>query len=91
MSKFNYKNLLNKEYKVLHTPDIDSINFEIFTKELRKKLNMSQASFAKAIGVSTNTIEKWEMGINPPSSSAKRLLYLLDLNDGLIDQLYKIK
>lgn len=90
MKKINYKDLLNKEYKVLNTPDIDSIDFQVFVKELRKKTNMSQISFAKALGVAPNTVEKWEMGINKVSNATKRLLYLLDDNPDLMKKLYSV-
>lgn len=36
-------------------------------KELRKKLNLSQENFAHSLGVSRNTIRRWENGSHVPS------------------------
>lgn len=47
-------------------------------KGIRLKLNLSQASLAKVIGVSTKTIEAWERGTNIPQGPAQRMLDLLD-------------
>lgn len=34
-------------------------------KELRKKLDLTQQSFADKLGVKRNTVGQWECGINP--------------------------
>ncbi|MDR2599310.1 MAG: transcriptional regulator [Oscillospiraceae bacterium] len=54
---------------------------------LRKGLNLSQRGFAYALGVSTRTVEAWEIGRNKPNGSARNLLYLLDNNSSLVEQL----
>lgn len=36
-------------------------------KEIRKKLNINQDQFAKALGVSFSTISRWETGISTPN------------------------
>lgn len=90
MKKFNYKTLLNKEYRVLNVPNFDEINYQVFVKELRNKLNMSQTSFAKALGITPSTVEKWEMGVNKVNNASKRLLYLLDDSPELIEKLYSV-
>ena len=36
--------------------------------ELRKSLDMTQAKFAELAGVTLNTVQKWERGINNPES-----------------------
>lgn len=43
----------------------------IFLKiyELRKNLNISQQTLAKAIGVTQKAIDFWEKGINEPKAS----------------------
>ena len=38
-------------------------------KELRTEKNLSQASLAKAIGVSQKAIDYWERGINEPKAT----------------------
>ena len=45
-------------------------------KTIRKDLGVSQPAFAKCLGVSKKTVEKWESGDNIPSGPASRLLDL---------------
>lgn len=51
---------------------------EIFTaaeiKKIRNNTGLSQALFAKYMGVSIKTIEAWESGRNQPEGAARRLL-----------------
>jgi len=56
-------------------------------QQLRITLNLSQRGFAYALGVSKRTVEAWETGRNIPNGSARNLLYLLDQNSTLVDQL----
>lgn len=37
-----------------------------YLKKLREKNNLSQGDLAKAIGVSRQSISKWELGLNQP-------------------------
>lgn len=41
---------------------------ELALKELRKKLHMSQADFAAAVGVSDRTVGSWERGESFPNA-----------------------
>jgi putative transcriptional regulator len=41
---------------------------------LRKRLNYSQAIFARVLGVSTKTVQAWEQGARVPSDAALKLL-----------------
>lgn len=91
MKKNKFKSILSKSYKQIVSPDFDSIINPKFIKKLRKNLNMSQITFAEAIGVSSNTVEKWEMEINKPSGATKRLLFLLDKNIELTRQIFDIQ
>ncbi len=43
-------------------------------KEIRNNTGLSQALFAKYMGVSVKTVEAWEAGRNQPEGSARRLL-----------------
>ena len=43
-------------------------------KDIRENAGMTQALFAKYLGVSLKTVEAWEAGRNQPSGSACRLL-----------------
>lgn len=49
-------------------------------KDIRKRTGLTQALFAKWIGVSTRTVEAWEAGRNKPSGPSSRLLSLLQQN-----------
>ena len=56
-------------------------------QRLRSSLNLSQRGFAYALGVSTRTVESWEIGRNTPNGSARNLLFLFDQNSALVEQL----
>ena len=56
-------------------------------QRLRSNLKLSQRGLAYALGVSARTVESWEIGRNIPNGSARNLLYLLDNNRALVDQL----
>jgi DNA-binding transcriptional regulator YiaG len=43
-------------------------------RRLRAQLGMSQAIFARMIGVSTILVQSWERGVRVPSTMARRLL-----------------
>lgn len=42
--------------------------------EARNRIGMSQAEFAKMLGVSVRTLQDWEQGRREPSGAAKMLL-----------------
>lgn len=67
----------------LHIPEYRAVD----VRRLRTTLNLSQRGFAYALGVSKRTVESWEVGRNVPNGSARNLLYLLDHNSKLVDQL----
>ena len=48
------------------------------TKEIRSRLNISQAAFAAIMGVSLRTIQDWEQGRRKPSGPAKSLLRIAE-------------
>ena len=47
-------------------------------KEIRKKLELSQASFAALMGVSLRTVQDWEQGRREPSGPARSLLRIAE-------------
>ncbi|MBO4928141.1 MAG: hypothetical protein J5379_07830 [Clostridiales bacterium] len=49
-------------------------------------LNMSQASFAVVMGVSTKTVEAWEAGTNKPKGPARRFMIALKKDPSLIEK-----
>lgn len=54
-------------------------------KEIRNKLNLTQAVFAEILGVSVKTVEAWESGRNIPNGSAQRILDLLN-KEGFLEK-----
>lgn len=72
---------LEKKF-TMRTVDLELEPAEYSPKDVkitREKLNASQAFFAKLIGVSLSTIQKWENDAeHPPSGSARRLLDLIN-------------
>jgi putative transcriptional regulator len=44
----------------------------------RKKSGMSQAEFAKLLGVSVRTLQEWEQGRRQPSGAAKTLISIAE-------------
>lgn len=59
-------------------------------RRLRKTLCLSQNGLALALGVSRRTVEAWEAGKNAPSNSSNKLLYLLENDNSLINQLISV-
>jgi putative transcriptional regulator len=59
-------------------------------KRIRTKLGLSQNGMALALGVSKRTVEAWESGRISPRKASEKLLYLIENNDGIIDQLIMI-
>ncbi|MDD6995670.1 MAG: helix-turn-helix domain-containing protein [Candidatus Borkfalkiaceae bacterium] len=45
-------------------------------KEIRNNTGLTQALFAKYMGVSVKTVEAWESGKNHPEGAARRMLSL---------------
>src|SRR5258705_3550814 len=45
---------------------------------IRHRLHLSQAGFARRIGVSTRLGSDWEQGRQPPTAAARALLLILD-------------
>lgn len=43
-------------------------------KDMRQKYNLTQISVAKAVGVSINTVAKWESNVSKPSDDNMKKL-----------------
>ena len=52
-------------------------------KSLRHSMNMTQNTFAAAVGVSKKTVEAWEAGTNSPIGVARRLLSMLQADNSI--------
>lgn len=51
-------------------------------EEARKALGLTQWKLAKGVGVSINTIDKWEKGISTPTpENRKKLLEVLQIKE----------
>ena len=49
-----------------------------FTRNVRRRLGLTQKEFARRIHVSLDTIRNWEQGRRYPTGAAKALLIILD-------------
>ena len=58
------------------------IDYQKAVKDLRDRLIMTQAEFAKMLGVSFTSINRWENGLNRPTTTArKQIVELCKEND----------
>lgn len=55
---------------------------------IRKKLDLSQASFACLMGVSIRTIQDWEQGRRSPKGPAKSLLRVAEQHPEVFADIY---
>ncbi len=55
--------------------------------DIRKNLNVTQREFADILGVSPRTVEAWECGKSIPNPTAKKLMFLINNNHSLIQEL----
>ncbi|MDR1163742.1 MAG: type II toxin-antitoxin system MqsA family antitoxin [Candidatus Accumulibacter sp.] len=65
----------------VHTPE------GILIRSTRKKLGLSQETFARRIGTPLPTLRGWEQGRFAPPGSVVRLVHLLDKRPELIAEL----
>ena len=54
---------------------------------VRDQLNLSQRALANVLGVSSRTVEAWEAGRNAPNRTACHLLYLIEKDNSLLNNL----
>jgi putative transcriptional regulator len=59
---------------------------EIDAAAIRRKTSLSQAAFARRIGVPVATIRNWEQGRRSPQGPARVLLALLDRNPKIVEE-----
>jgi putative transcriptional regulator len=52
---------------------------------VRSKTGLSQATFARRIGVAVGTLRNWEQGRRSPQGPARILLALLDRNPRIVE------
>ncbi len=51
---------------------------------IRKRMNVSQGLFAKALNVSTKTVQGWEQGLRKPSGGSLRLLQIAEAQPHIV-------
>jgi putative transcriptional regulator len=49
-----------------------------YARRVRRKIGLSQAAFAKRIGVPVDTVRNWEQGRRAPQGPARALLRIID-------------
>lgn len=69
---------------VVHIPDVINV------RRIRKKMDMSQASFASAFGFSVHTIQDWEQGRRVPTGSSKNFLFVIDQEPDAVKRALKM-
>ena len=62
---------------------------EIDATAIRAKTGLSQANFAKQIGVSVATLRNWEQGRRMPDGPAQVLLRMLNQDPGIVQRTLK--
>lgn len=48
---------------------------------------MTQRAFAEVLGVSCRTVEAWESGKSTPTPTARKLIYLIQQDNSLVQKL----
>lgn len=52
----------------------------------RKKSGLSQAEFAKLLGVSVRTLQEWEQGRRKPNGAAKKLIEIAERHPDVLKE-----
>jgi putative transcriptional regulator len=80
-----------REIKAYKAGEIDLKSRELSEpsnpKDIRAKLELSQAAFAGLMGVSLRTVQDWEQGRREPSGPAKSLLRIAEQHPEVFVQL----
>ena len=58
-------------------------------RELRARYDLTRALLGGIVGVSSKTVEAWEIGARQPSAAALRVISELDTNPTYIDKIIK--
>jgi putative transcriptional regulator len=61
----------DKSKGVAHVP------LQIDVKEIRERMNMTQAAFAARFGFNVRTLQQWEVGRRSPQGPARTLLSII--------------
>jgi len=66
-----------KNIESLCIPEVKEYDAAYITN-LRKRLRLSQAAFARFLNISPSTVRQWEIGAKHPSGACQKLLNLAD-------------
>ncbi|MBQ9604969.1 MAG: transcriptional regulator [Firmicutes bacterium] len=55
-------------------------------KEIRHSTHLTQSNFAFVLGVSPRTVEAWEIGVNSPAGSARRILSFIKQDPDFLEK-----
>ena len=80
------KKLRTTVIEILPVPDYEPQRI----RSIRTRLGLTQGLFGGIVGVSTKTVEAWEVGYRRPSSSAMRVLAELDTNPEYFGKIARI-
>lgn len=83
-SKGDKSNIVSeRKHSISPLPNYKSDEIKI----IRKRLNLSQNLFAMALGVSKKTVEAWESGRNIPQGPAQRILFIIQNNPVILNEM----
>ncbi|MBO1020929.1 hypothetical protein IPV08_13215 [Methylobacterium sp. SD274] len=58
---------------------------DVSPKEIRTRMNLSQADFATAFGFELDTVQNWDQGRNRPDASARILLAIIARHPSIVE------
>lgn len=62
------------------------MDYKVMIKKLRNKMFLTQAEFAKELGVSIASVARWETGENEPTMKVKKKLNDLFIKYKLVEE-----
>lgn len=75
--------------KIVHVPELPSYSPQQI-KEIRSRIGLTQTNLSIFLGVSSRTVESWEIGKSKPLGSSRRLLQLISENPQLVHEIEKL-
>lgn len=75
--------LIKKCYNFVINVEVITVTYAEAIKDLRKKLILTQTEFADLLGVSFQSINRWEKGKHEPTMKVKRKLSTYFMKHGI--------
>jgi len=88
--KPNLKEKTKKKEEKITIPPVH-IHTKDEIREIRKKLKMTQRTFAEVLGVSRRAVEGWEIGERKPSRATHRLLEIISTDSAMLELYASLK